>query len=402
MHALVTTLLQEPKLIRPFLRWAGVRKPPLLKQIHLVEQQVPGIAVSGEVSDEKKGLPDACFYTNDGWSLLIEAKVQARASKDQLVRHRRTAKRQGFEDTQVVLLGVTEPQWSLPTWAGVRKWQGLYLWLSKPKHHSMPWVRTLIEYFEIFESKMSAKGYNIEGAVTVFSGIPFDNDQPYTYHQAKRLIRMLGNELRKTKRLHKIGLDPHGQGRKAITGKDRDGVWDLIPLKSARDHKSHTSSPHFTMNLTENHVGAATTIPNSVKGGFRTRLKEIGCEGFCDYIFKIERRLRPLMAQVEGASTKIYLIQRHYKSQRSVASIDGKMEADLRTLVKGAAGGVKFQPQWIEAIYELAINKRSNMQLGIASHLPTGTKLVQSKEIVNLIADIWIAQSPILELAAPV
>ena len=54
-----------------------------------------------ESEDEatRKGLPDACIYTDNGWILIIESKVAARVSVNQLNRHINTLKNRGFTDT---------------------------------------------------------------------------------------------------------------------------------------------------------------------------------------------------------------------------------------------------------------------------------------------------------------
>ncbi len=42
---------------------------------------------------------------------------------------------------------------------------------------------------------MIARDYAIRGTITMFDGICFDEDNPYTHAEAKRLIRLLGDEL---------------------------------------------------------------------------------------------------------------------------------------------------------------------------------------------------------------
>ena len=73
-HALVSTLANDRKLLRPFLRWLGAANTPPLKALHIVEQQVPGVRTSGEEA-ESKGLPDTCIHDAEGWAVLIEAKA---------------------------------------------------------------------------------------------------------------------------------------------------------------------------------------------------------------------------------------------------------------------------------------------------------------------------------------
>jgi len=48
------------------------------------------------LEDEARGLPDLWIHGDGDWSLIIESKVAAKISEDQLKRHRRTAQRNGF------------------------------------------------------------------------------------------------------------------------------------------------------------------------------------------------------------------------------------------------------------------------------------------------------------------
>lgn len=45
-HTLVSTLANERRLIRPFLRWLSAENVPPLRELQVVEQQVPGEAVA--------------------------------------------------------------------------------------------------------------------------------------------------------------------------------------------------------------------------------------------------------------------------------------------------------------------------------------------------------------------
>lgn len=59
---------------------------------------------------------------------------------------------------------------------------------------------------------------------------------------------------------------------------------------------------------------------------------------------------------------------------------------------------VKYQPQWIEAIYELLVHKKANIQLGFDVQFLYSCKAIRSAEAVELFADSWIAMAPILGL----
>jgi len=73
-HALMVTLANDKKLVRPFLKLVGVKRVPALKDIELGLQRVPGQEVDS-IKDGKEGLPDGCFFDQDNWAVIIEAKV---------------------------------------------------------------------------------------------------------------------------------------------------------------------------------------------------------------------------------------------------------------------------------------------------------------------------------------
>ena len=128
-HALMITLANDKKLIRPFLKLVRVKKIPALNKIQLGLQCVPGQEVDSN-KDGKEGLPDGCFFDQDDWAVIIEAKVQAGLSVNQLKRHRKTSARYGYEQPYVVLLSIDKPK-SLPDWVTHLEWKNLYNWFSR-------------------------------------------------------------------------------------------------------------------------------------------------------------------------------------------------------------------------------------------------------------------------------
>ncbi|UUO05342.1 hypothetical protein M4951_18410 [Blastopirellula sp. J2-11] len=394
-HALVTTLDQDRSMLAPFLQWIGVDDVPKPGALLLSQQQVPGTIL--DVADEldQKGLPDAAVFDEAGWAVLFECKVQAKTSFGQLQRHRATAKRNGFEAPWVVVISVDDVSQTLPEKTLHKAWRDLYAWFNGRAASSF-WARQFVDYMQTFERKMLARDYQIRGTITVFDGLRFDNDNPYTYREAKRLLRLLGDLVQARRDLHKIGVDPTGKRRPAITGKGTDAVWDFLPLNMARDAKQFTDFPHLTIGINRKHAVAAITVPNGVKGGFRSKLSAIGFDGFLELIDKLEQGIRPIIERSEGAKPMIYVTQRHYRSQRSIAEIDARLDADLRTAFRGNQSGVKYQPQWVEAIYQLLINKRSNIQLGVDVQFSYSCPIVRSAKAVSLFADTWKAISPLI------
>lgn len=398
-HALVCALENDRSLLVPFLRWAGAESIPPASRLRIVEQQVPGELIPGDEDEaERRGLPDACVFDEEGWLLLIESKVQARVSSDQLRRHVRTAARYGFEQPFVLVLAVDPPTGSPPERSAHRGWREVYAWFRNHAGGSL-WARMLVNYFEVFESRMVAADYSIRGTITMFSGLRFDEANPYNHREAKRLIKLLGDELQDRKDLRAIGADPRGERRTAITGRGDDPVWDFIPLRSARGAGSFTDNPHLTLTMSVDHANATITVPNGVKGGFRSRLAELGPEGFTDLMAALERRTRAVRRRSEGSVVRAYALQRHYPSQRSIPIVDARLHVDLQTLVRGSGRRVKYQPEWIDAVYAVLSRKRSNIQFGVGIEFSYQCPVVRSPQAVDLFAESWIALAPLLSAA---
>ena len=231
----------------------------------------------------------------------------------------------------------------------------------------------------------------------MFSGFHFDEEHPYTYHEGKRLIRLMGQEFRKNERLvEELGLDPEGKSKTKITRGEGGAVWDFIPLKKAKG-AAVTAYPQATMGIKPNNVSVAITVPDKLKGGIKSRLKKVSKDEFGKMLAKIEKNLRKCIKKDSGIKPIIYISQRYYKSQRSHPIIDGRLEVDLRTLVNNDKTGLKHQPMWLEAIYNVLTHKRTNIQLSIQIRFPYSEKAMQSAEALDVMADAWIAMKPMLD-----
>ena len=193
-HALAAALDRDRSLLVPFLRWLGVRDIPKPRSLIVTEQQVPGTIQEDADDPTAKGLPDSAVFDEDGWAVLFECKVQARVSKNQLERHRATAKRNGFESAWLVVISVDDLTLTLPDKSLFTTWRDVYAWFGKRATDSF-WARQLVRYIQVFESKMLARDDHIRGTITVFDGLRFDDENPYTYREGKRMIRLLGDLL---------------------------------------------------------------------------------------------------------------------------------------------------------------------------------------------------------------
>jgi hypothetical protein len=200
-HALVSALGEDTRLLRKFVKWITAATPP--KRLKIVEQQLPGEYELTELDYEQTGLPDAWIHDDAEWSLLIESKVAAALSLDQLKRHYRTAEKRGFENVTVLAIDVSAPKKKLPDYVVFRSWREVYSWLSS-QSNSSEWALRALRYIEVAERKCPAEGYLKEGTLTKFSGVHFDEKNPYSYPEGKRLIRLMLGELRDRSDLKKI------------------------------------------------------------------------------------------------------------------------------------------------------------------------------------------------------
>ena len=88
---------------------------------------MPGDAPASEERPERQGLPDIIIHDDAAWCVLIESKVQAALTDDQLTRHERTLRRRGFDDVvRVVLTKADVPAGRVIALT----WSGLYEWLE--------------------------------------------------------------------------------------------------------------------------------------------------------------------------------------------------------------------------------------------------------------------------------
>lgn len=399
-HALATALAEEPALLKDFVKWVTGQSAPTGK-LHIVEQRLPGEPELSEQDAERRGLPDTCVYNESGWCLLIESKVAASLTNDQLRRHCQTAVRRGFENISLLVLDVAQLRTSLPDGTLFRRWHEVYTWLNG-KSKQFEWARRTAQYLEVAENRFREEGYMKEGNLTTFSGIPFSADEPYNYLEAKRVLRMAMEVLRKKKSLvSELGMDPKISGRPGITGKDASAVWDYLSLQGAGDEKMFTKYPHLTLAIQSDRLVAMVTVPHGIKAAFRRNLIDLGFSGFAEQLGVVNNRLIKALHGAKGAAPMCEIIQRRYPSQRSSAIIDARIEFDLRTAfpAKAKAEHVKLQPQWLQATYDALSHKQSNLQMAVGAVFSYRTcKATVKPEILDSIAGVWVACKPLLDV----
>lgn len=390
-HALGCCLDRDQRLLRSFVHWATDRPPPK-GPIFVEEQHVPGTPLTDADQVEEKGLPDLWIHNGAQWSLIVESKVGARVNRSQLDRHRGTAERNGFSDvTLLVLAPEVSPR--CPPGVLCRTWPEVYSWMRRQAGHS-PWAVDMADYMEVTEARMIADDYLGDKPLTRFDGIPFGSDHPYSYREAKRALKLAMGELHKRADLHRLGMDPDGAGRPAITGRDSTSVWDFLPLRAARDKAAFTACPHLTMGIQVQRVIIIVTLPNAVSAHMRQNVTDLGADGFQKLLAEVQGGVTKAIRSIKGAYPFLEIIQRHYPSQRSAPILDACLEYDLRTAVASRNSSVKEQPQWAEATFQALSDKRSNLQVGVGAALPYGDPRIHSRDILDVIAGVWLGCRP--------
>lgn len=333
-HALASCLVEDPALLASFLRWLGVA-PPRSAPLHVIEQRLPGDVEERDpgMAPAERRLPDAWIYADTGWALLIESKIAAPIDPAQLHGHLAIAERRGFGDLRLLVLSPLPPRRALPDRCLHRCWSNLYEWASVEATRSR-WATHLVRYFPIAEQRMVDDGYLREGTLTTFAGIPFTADYPYTYLEAKRLLRLLMMALRADASLDVLGIDRAGAGRPAIT-EGADSVWDFLPLTLAAADAAFNRFPHLTVSIHRDRVTLLLTLPNGLEGLLRRRILDGGYDAFKAAVDAFVAAAEPLLATDPGAMPLIAVQQRRYASQRSVPVHDALLEFDPRTATGG-------------------------------------------------------------------
>ena len=402
-HALMVSLDSDRWLLNSFIRWVTGKNMGKQKLV-VLEQSLPGDECDlSEKEIQRRGLPDGCITDEDGWGLLIESKFSAKPSTDQLRRHLRTARRRGIEDVSLLLITVHAVPGRLPDKVNVKQWWEVYAWLCKDAASSS-WARRCIEYMQVAETKEAEAGYLQEGKLTVFSGIPFGRDEPYSYGQAKRLLKLLREELCLDKRLSKqVGADLIAPGRPAITGRERSSVWDFIPITHAHRAKNHTQYLHLTLAIRENCVAVYVTVPNGIKPRLRSKLLGANPGEFESLIQTVTTNMVKSLKGVEGFVLEVVVVQRHFRSQSSPGVVDCELRFDGRTALPKTSryrGQVKSQPQWVKAAYDALAHRQSNLEFRVGCLFPYDTcPTTRDKAIVCAISDVWLACAPIVQRA---
>ena len=372
-HALMTALNEDRELLGLFLRDLVKVKPPTdPSKLFVLEQQYPGEEEPSEDDLERRGIPDGWIFDEEDWCVFIETKVMAKLYADQIIRHRRTAERCGFQTITAVAIAPIVPS-SLPEGTVLLEWRAVYAWLRRHSSdsNSKSWAACAADYLEIAEAKLIDTEQFVEGTLTMFAGFPFGVDHPFTYLEAKRVLGLAMGELRSRRDLVDcLGVNRKAPGRSAITGRQKNAVWDFLWLLPASEKDSFTKHPHLSLGIGSKSVDAVVTVPNAVNNTMRKNLRNLGEKGFQKLAAEIVENLKPLLHDHEGAVPSLWGVQRRFPAQNATPFVDARIEFDLRTAIP-SAGPPKTQPRWLSAAYDAFVNKRgSNYEIEMGVVFP--------------------------------
>lgn len=392
-HALAVCLNEDRRLLGDFVRWVGSAVPARNGELIIIEQRLPGDPPGLDEEIEQQGLPDIVIHDDESWCILVESKIQARLSQNQLERHARTLRRRGFERLNCVAL--TKADTPLPVSVQGRTWCGLYEWLGKAGR-GREWPERLRSYLRVAEVRLAREEYLTEGTLTMFDGFPFSKDNPYTYGEGKRLIKLAMAELRKSKDLRKLGMDPKAPGRQKITGSRGRGVWDYLSLTERPQRGGFTSYPHLTLGVNDEGLNVAVTIPNGVVPYVRRQLAALSNDELAKMNGLILRRAQLTIGR--DSRVEAYAVQRHHVSRSAPATEDARVYFRLETSQGRSGGKVHPQPKWARLFSELIKEKRGNIQFGYLIKLPWGSPGLESSKALGIIANGWCAMRPLLDV----
>ncbi len=393
-HALMTALNEDRKLLDSFLTDIARHTPPKNgASLHITEQSYPGSAASDGIDEneiERRGIPDAWITAGEDWCLVIENKVLSTPSDDQLRRHRGIARRLGFTTPKLLLLTV-RPGKNLPEDVEIAPWSAICSWLQGHTARSA-WAQRLTEYLEMIEARMTDREQIESGTLTAFNGFRFGEDNPLTYLEGKRVLCLAMAELRKRTDLPSaIGVNLSRSGRQAIRHGAHEHVWDFLAFASHPEGKEFTAHPHLTRGIGTNFVAAMVTLPNNAREAWRC-LSNLGEEGFKSAVNEVLGKMRPLLSQCPGMEPRLRIYQRHWPKRSVPPQTDAHLDIDLRTYGNKDGDKMKFQPEWIEAVFAILKSKKSNIEMQVGAVFPYRTcKAIQEPKALDFVAATWIA-----------
>ena len=331
--------------------------------------------------------------------MIIESKVSSTLTQDQLNRHEKTLKRRGFDKIKGIGIVVDLlPNVKLENWKQLT-WNSVYSWAHKETKNS-EWAKKLVDYFNVLENNMVEDEYLTEGSITEFTGIHFDDDNPYSYREGKRQLKLLVNKIRKNKILNdELNVDLKAKGRSGI--KKEGNLWDYLTFNTGIKQKSFTDEPHLTIAMSDEFIEADFTIPYRIKGKTKKNFYSLSWENFKNIVHEIALNFDKSFGISEGFQPHILLGQRRYPSQSSPAIHDARLEMDIRTAFKDISSKLKptqkQQEEWLKVVFEINNNKKSNLQFQVGGRFYFNKQsLVNDKNADQILVKSFLACKPLI------
>lgn len=402
-NALVQVLARDQRLTRAFVAFATERNLPKTRRLSLACQTTPGDPpITSEQLAEQRGVPDAWIFDEaEGWALVIESKVGAQLTSDQLRRHVATARRRGFRDSSLLAITADDVRPALlkQAYDGATvhwlPWTGVHEFLSTGARYSNPVARFLGGQFIEYLRSVEARGMAGNKALTTFTGIPFDEDHPFNEPEARVVVRALVRELR-TRLASSQRLPVATSADKPLTG-----TWDVMRFSFA-GNDPFTRHPHLTAWIWED-TGLGMTLPNGAQGSYWRALMRSTKGLLGETLREVARRIRPMRRQLGRGLNEPRLFfevsQRHFHARRFEIQ-DGVLRFDVDTLLEGRGSGVKAAPGWLPAaIAALEQGRGANLQVQLDARFPFAKGSVSSQRgFIDIAVQTAEALEPFLDL----
>ena len=254
---------------------------------------------------------------------------------------------------------------------------------------------------------MIETGYLTEGSLTSFTGIQFNVDHPYSPREAKRLLKLAMEEIKKSSRMREIGVDPRLGGRGKIP-EDSVEVWDYVKLQGTEDSAQANERPHFTLGIRPEGVLAVMILPDKWLGvaGQQHPLKKLGKKAFHNHVTKVSKRIVDSLGSTPEARPWVLVQQRRALTGQRLNVWDAQLEFDPQTAVglqseERVGNLLREQPEWLSATYDALTNKNANVELCLGGRMQYDYAGVQSPEFIDRVIDSWAACRPLLDVLCP-
>ena len=262
-------------------------------------------------------------------------------------------------------------------------------------------ILKLLDYFNVLENNMVEDEYLKEGSITEFSGIHFDDENPYSYREGKRQLRLLLKKLKSNKILkEELGINLNHKGRGGI--KKVGNLWDYLTFDTGVKNKSFTDEPHLTIGVGPDFIEGDLTIPYRIKGRTKKNFYSLSWKSFRKIIENIANNFHNEFGISNSFKPQIIIAQRRYPSQSSPAIHDARLDFDIRTAFKDLSSKLKptqkKQEEWLKLVYDINNNKKSNIQFQVGARFYFNkNSLVNNKDADKVLCKSFLACKPLID-----